>query len=70
MEKENINGIQVDVSAVLGDKIAEMAIATIPKERLEEVGKKAFNDIMFSTSDRWNNTEPSKASKIATEKYY
>jgi HD-GYP domain-containing protein (c-di-GMP phosphodiesterase class II) len=66
---ENINGIQVDMSAILGDKIAEMAIATIPKEKLEEIGTAALKEVITKKGSGWNQ-EPAKAEKIASEKFY
>ena len=66
---ENINGIQVDVSAVLADKVAELAVATISKERMEQIGQNALEDITTSKGNGWNS-EPSKCRKVAAEKYY
>lgn len=67
---ENINGIQVDVSAVLADKIAEIAVATISKEKMEEIGKRTYDSVMYHEVDRWNNVSRSPVEKLAVEKFY
>jgi basic membrane lipoprotein Med (substrate-binding protein (PBP1-ABC) superfamily) len=66
---ENINGIQVDVSAVLADRIAEMAVATVSKEQLELIGKRALIEVSSDKGDGWNK-RPSDVQKLATEKFY
>lgn len=66
---ENINGIQVDVSAVLADKVAELAVSTISQEQLEKIGHSAMWEVTKDQGDNWNK-KPSRAQAIATEKFY
>lgn len=69
MEKENINGIQVDVSVVLANKVAELAVATISQDKLDEIGRKAWFEITKDNSDNWNK-RPSEVNKLAASKFY
>ena len=43
--KENINGIQVDVSKYVGEEIARLAVASISEEKLTQIASKAINDL-------------------------
>ena len=42
---ENVNGIQVDISKYVGDEIARLAVASIEEEKLNDLARKAIENL-------------------------